>query len=179
MATQVDRKIMLRNVVLSFPSLFREGSFNGVGTGKYEATFLLPKSDVKQYEDVKSLIDEIKASNKTVKVPDNKVFLSDGDDTGNETTAGYWVIRTGKNVSKGRVTLLTRDKSPIAEEDDLLYGGAIVNASIGGWLQDNAYGKRINGNLYGVQFVKHGTRLGGSSFDVSDEFDDFSDEDDL
>jgi len=178
MATQVERKIMLKNVVLSFPSLFKEGSFNGNGTGKYEATFLLPKTDTKTYKELLGLINEIKAQNKSIKVPNNKLFIIDGDDAGDDVTNDYWIIKTGKNISKGRVTLLDRDKSPIVEEDGKLYGGAIVNASIGAWIQDNAYGKRINGNLYGVQFVKHGEPLGGGTVDVTDDFDAFDEDDD-
>lgn len=179
MANQVDTKIMLKSVVLSFPSLFKEGSFNGNGTGKYEATFLLPKSDTKTYGKVKDLIDELKSQNKNIKVPNNKLFVIDGDESGDEVTEGYWVIRTGKNISKGRVTLLDRDKSQLTEEDGKLYGGAVVNASIGAWIQDNAYGKRINGNLYGIQFVKDGEQLGGGSVDVTEDFDAFDEEDDL
>lgn len=176
MANQVDTQIMLKNVVLSFPSLFKEGSFNGAGTGRYEATFMLPKSDKETYSKIETLIADIKAANKGVKVPNDKIFIKDGDEIDDETTAGYWLIRTGKNISKGRPTLVNRDKSPLVEEDGLLYGGAIVNASIGAWLQDNAYGKRINGNLYGIQFVKHGEPLGGGVTTALDDFDDIEDE---
>lgn len=179
MSNQIERKIQLKNVVLSFPSVFKEGSFNGNGTGKYEATFMLPKSDKKGYEAVKGLIDDIKAANPKTKVASDKIFLKDGDETGDEVTEGFWLIRTGKNVAKGRPTLIDRDKSPLMEEDGKMYGGAIVNAIIGAWLQDNAYGKRINGNLYGIQFVEHGEPLGGGSTDVTDDFDDFDDEEDL
>jgi hypothetical protein len=38
-------KILLRNVRLSFPSLFEKAEFDGQ-VGKYEATFLIPKTDV-------------------------------------------------------------------------------------------------------------------------------------
>ena len=38
-------KVKLTNVRLSFPSLWKMSDFNGQSTGKYEATFLIPKDD--------------------------------------------------------------------------------------------------------------------------------------
>ena len=40
-------KVMLKNVRLSFPSLFATEVYGGEDTGKFAATFLIPKSDTK------------------------------------------------------------------------------------------------------------------------------------
>ena len=40
-------KVMLKNVRLSFPSLFKTEQYAGEDTEKYAATFLIPKSDTK------------------------------------------------------------------------------------------------------------------------------------
>ena len=51
-----------------------------------------------------------------------------------------------------------------------LYG--YVNGSIELWCQDNAYGKRINATLRGVQFLKDGEAFAGGGSASADEFDD-------
>ena len=40
-------RIILKNVRLSYPSIFKHALYNGESTGKYGATLLLPKEDVK------------------------------------------------------------------------------------------------------------------------------------
>ena len=99
-------KIQLKNVRLSFPSLFQRAQFNGED-GKYEATFLFSKKD-------KKLKDKL-------------------------------------------------DKAIAAK---------LKEANI------NSFGKRINANLYGVQFVKDGEAFGMGPVDVTDDFDDLSDDED-
>ena len=170
---------MLKNVKLSFPKVFEHGSFGGESTGKYEATFLLPKTDVKTYERVMELITEAKGK---TKIPSDKLAIKDGDELDDEHTDGMWVIKT---ANKNRPTLLDRSKNPVTREDDeadpMFFGGATVNASISFWKQDNSYGKRINGNLAGIQYVSGDIEedgFGDTGTASADEFDD-EDEDDL
>ena len=47
-------KVMLKNVRLSFPSLFKTEEYNGVDTEKFAATFLIPKSDTKTVASIES-----------------------------------------------------------------------------------------------------------------------------
>ena len=67
---KMARSLMLKNVRLSFPSLFKKAEFNGV-VGKYEATMLLPKTDTEQYEKVIEAIEACKKDTK-LKVANNK-----------------------------------------------------------------------------------------------------------
>lgn len=160
-------KILLNNVRLSFPSIFQRSVFDGK-EGKYEATFLIPKSDTKLKAQLDAAIDEaIKAAG--IKVPSDKRCLKDGDESDYDGYEGTWSL---KAANAKRPTVIDRDKSPIVESDEKLYPGCYVNAVIDLWLQDNKFGKRVNANLYGIQFVKDGEAFGAGPVNVFDDFDD-------
>lgn len=168
-------KIKLENVRLSFPSLFKKATFNGEET-KYEATFLIPKSDIKTKELIDEKINSVIKEAK-IKVPNDKLCIKDGDDIfeNNDNYEGYkdhWSFKASTNK---RPTVLNSDKSLLTEEDNKIYGGCYVNAIVDIWPQNNSYGKRINSNLYGVQFVKDGETFGSGDIDVTEEFDDLDD----
>ena len=77
-----------------------------------------------------------------------------------------------------RPQVIGKKREALTEEDDVVYGGVIVNALIRPWAQDNKFGKRINANLVGVQFVKEdGVRFGQARPDVNEHFDDEGGED--
>ena len=168
---------MLKKVRLSFPSVFEHGSFGGNTTGKYEATFLLPKSDTKTYDKVVKAVEDLMASTKK-KVPKAKWFIKDGDETDDEHAQGCWIIKT---ANKNRPTLIDRGRNIITKEDNeldpMFFGGATVNASISMWAQDNDFGKRINGNLAGIQYVSGDINEDGFSDTGTAEATDFDDED--
>ena len=167
-------KVHLKNVRLSFPSIFNRATFDGK-EGKYEATLLLDKSDTETKAKLDKVIeDAIKASN--VPVSKDKRCLKDGDDSDYDGYENVWSIKAS---SSKRPTLIDRDKTPLVEDDDVLYAGCYVNAIIDVWIQNNQYGKRANANLYGLQFVKDGEAFGSGPTDVTDEFDDIDDDDDL
>lgn len=174
----MSKSITLKNVLLSFPSVFDHGTFGGETTGKYEATFLLPKSDKKAYDALMALVAEVKGK---AKIPSDKIFIKDGDETEDEHAAGHWIIKTS---NKNRPTLVDRGRNIVSKEDNEVdpkfFGGATVNAIIGAWKQDNSFGKRINGNLGGIQYVSGDIQTDGfadTGTAKSDEFEDFDDED--
>lgn len=160
--------IMLKEVRLSFPSVFKKAVFHGV-VGKFEATFLFPKTDVDNKKLVDDAITEALTSSK-ITVPKNSRFLKDGDDNDSDYNgyAGNWSVKASNHV---RPTLINRDRAPIAEDDDILYAGCYVNAIIDVWVQDNKYGRRLNANLHGIQFVKKGESFGMCNADHTEEFD--------
>ncbi len=167
-------KFQLRNVRLSFPSLFHRSEFNGE-QGKFEATFLINK------ETQKALVSEINAQIEAalkeakVKVPSDKICLRDGDFIEYDGYDGHFALKAS---TKKRPTIIDRDKTPLAEDDlNAPYAGCYVNAIVDLWVQNNQYGKRVNAQLYGVQFVKDGEAFGAVDTDVTDEFDDISGED--
>lgn len=62
------------------------------------------------------------------------------------------------------------------------YAGCYMNVTVDIWAQDNKFGKRINADLTGVQFVKDGDAFAGGKPASVDDFDDLgegADADDL
>lgn len=167
---------VLKNVVLSYPALFAKKKFPGAeGEGKYSARFLLP------VETHQAEIDAIKADMLAImkekwkaKIPADKWALRDGELTGKPEDEGHWYLAASEAMQP---TLIGRAKEQIRESDDKLYGGAIVAVQFGLWAQDNQYGKRINANLYGVQWLEAGTRFGKPRPTADDGFESFEDGD--
>lgn len=162
-------QIKMKNVRLSFPSLFRKAVFSGAET-KFEATFLLNKEEhadtIKaiQAEIAKMLKDELKA-----KLPADKICLKDGDEIEYDGYAGCMSIKAS---SAKRPLVIGKDKSPLSEDDNVIYSGCYVNAIISLWAQNNQFGKRINASLEAVQFAKDGEPFGdGGSKASVDDFD--------
>jgi len=165
-------KFKLENVRLSFPSIFKRSEFNGQ-EGKFEATFLISKeSQAKVIKEIEAKIALIQKDNK-VKVSPDKICLKDGDFVDYDGYEGHMSIKAGSNR---RPTVIDRDKTPLVEGDGKPYAGCYVNAILELWLQDNSYGKRVNCNLNGVQFIKEGEAFGAGDNDCTNDFDDVSDD---
>lgn len=167
----MSTKIKLQNVRLSFPSLFRKATFEGTET-KYEATFMLDKEEhADVIKKIKKAIDEgIKENLKGAKVPADKICLKDGDESGRDEYEGHFTLKAANNK---RPKVIDRDKSPLAEDDGKPYSGCYVNAVVDFWYQSNAYGKRVNANLLGVQFFKDGEPFESGSVADDDDFEEF------
>ncbi len=166
----MENSIMLKNVRLSFPSLWQTETYGGDDTGKYAASFILDKQKhKKEIESLKAMIAEgVKDELKVKSVPPDKICLKDGDESGRAEYEGAYTI---KATTKKRPTVIDRDRTPLLEEDGKPYSGCYVNAIIGLWYQNNQFGKRVNANLLGVQFYKDGEAFGSGPIDVSDEFE--------
>ncbi|WP_419635201.1 ssDNA-binding protein [Thiolapillus sp.] len=172
-------KIVLKNVRLSYPELFTPGSFEGVSTGKYSATFMIPKTD-----EYKGLISKIGttikaliAENGGVRLASDRICFRDGDQSGKEDYEEHWTLRA--STKKGRPPQLLKPSldlnDPITESDGLLLAGCYVSASLRIWYQQN-YGRRINAELLAIAYVGPGEPLGGmTNYDPNDALDDFSD----
>ena len=166
-------QVKMPNVRLSFPNLFQTSVFAGEDTGKYDATFILDK------DDHKDLIKEIKAKMKALAneklkgklPPDDKRCLKDGDETERDEQQGCYVLKAS---TKKRPMVLDRERTPVVEEDNVIYAGAYVNGIVTLWAQDNAYGRRLNASLEGVMFCAHGEPFGPPPIGA-DEFDAFED----
>jgi hypothetical protein len=170
-------KIKLQNVRLSFPSLFKTSTFGGSDTGKYDATFILDKKQHKAViEQIEAQIEALSKEKFKGKKPSaDKICLKDGDEMERPEFAGKMTIKAS---TKKRPLVIDRDKTPLTVEDGVIYAGCYVNAILSLWAQDNQYGKRINGQLEGVQFYDHGEPFGDAGLSV-DEFDAFGEEDEF
>ena len=170
-------KIKLNNVRISFPSLFRKATFSGEET-KFEATFLLDKeTQADKIAEIETAISDLTNNKlKGAKLKADKICLKDGDDIDYVGYAGNMSIKAS---NAKRPMVLDRDRTQLAEEDGRIYAGCYVNGVLELWAQNNQYGKRINANLLGVQFIKDGEPFADgvtASLDDFDHFDDLEDD---
>lgn len=174
-------QIKLVGVRLSFPALFKAKSV-GDGEPKFNATFLLDK--IKDAEQIKNLqmmiisvakekfggIDEVKKLREKNKL---SFCLHEGSEKEFE---GYGdEVMFVSASSKTRPLILDRNRGQLAEEDGRPYAGCYVDAIIRVWVQDNTYGKKVNADLRGVQFVKDGEAFGVAPLDPA-EFTDYAEQ---
>lgn len=81
--------------------------------------------------------------------------------------------------SKTRPSVFDQQRQELTESDGKPYSGCYVNASIELWAQDNDFGKRVNAQLRGVQFLRDGDAFGGGARPAdADEFDEIAVSDD-
>lgn len=182
-------KLMINNVRLAFPQLFKPATVNGEGEPAYSAALLLA-ADHAQLDAIRAAQESVGKEKWGDKWPQvkkeiaakDRYALHDGDTKSNyDGFEGNFFLSTRAKQS-ARPTVIDRNKTPLTEADGRPYAGCYVNASIELWAQDNAYGKRINAQLRGVQFLRDGDSFGGGSPASSDEFEEVAegaDADDL
>lgn len=171
---------------LSFEHVFKPSSTDN-SEPAYSATILLPKDD-SQIAKIRAVIQEVAKERWKDKAPailrnliaENKINLRDGDNKDYDGYEGMMYVTARNSV---RPTVVDRKCAPVAEEDGIVYSGCYIVARVEFWAQDNKQGKRINGKLLGIQFVKDGDRFGAGSgpakasdFEVLDDEEDDADE---
>jgi len=146
-------KVIIKNVRLSFPSLFQHEVYAGESTEKYAATFLIPKSDKATVNAIEHACKQALTDKYGDKIPKGfKMPIVDGSE---KEFIGEDNVSI-KATTKKRPQLINRDKSPIHEDDSILYAGCYVNASIDVWVMDNSYGKKI---LCSLKTVKRSAQM--------------------
>ena len=174
------RIVILKNVRLSYPQLFRaKGSKDKPEEKKFGAAFLLDKVvNAADIESVKKACLYIKTEDgKGKPVGSDRVCLRDGAEKSDKEGYGEGVMFVTAR-SDTRPGIVGRDgRTPLAEEDGILYAGCYVNASIRLWWQDNQFGKRINASLMNVQFVRKGEPFGESKVAPEEQFENLGEED--
>jgi hypothetical protein len=167
-------KIKLQNVRLSFPSLFRRAVFGGEET-KYEGTFLIDNEiGAAKITEINQAIESLlKEKNKGKPLAPDKICFKDGETIDYDGYDGQMSIKAS---SAKRPMVIGTDRSPLTEDDGKPYAGCYVNAVLELWFQDNQFGKRINANLLGVQFVKDGAPFGDGVTASVDDFDELPDD---
>ena len=178
-ATSPAGRLMLKNVRLAFPSLFEPSSY-GEGEPSYQATLIMDQAQADGLDKVLATVArekwgakgdaQLKALRST-----GKVCLRDGDEKPDYD--GFQGMMFVAARSKVRPKVVDRLRNDVSERDGLFYAGCYVNALLEIWAQDNAYGKRINCTLRGVQFVRDGEAFGGGRPAAADEFDELEVED--
>jgi hypothetical protein len=85
---------------------------------------------------------------------------------------GAHSLNAGQGESKGAPLVIGRMREKLEAKDGKPYSGSYVHALVDIWAQDNDFGKRVNAQLKGVQFVKDGDAFGGGAPARPDEFED-------
>jgi hypothetical protein len=170
-------RILLRDVRLAFPNLWVATAPAGGGEKAFSAAFILPKTH-KQIAELKNAFKAL-AKDKWASKADaiykaleagDKLALHDGDGKADyEGFPGNLFVSTR---SKTRPSVFNGQREELTQEDGKPYSGCYVNASIELWAQDNDFGKRINAQLRGVQFLRDGDAFaGGGQPADKEEFD--------
>lgn len=186
----MSKKLVIRNVRLSYEHIFKAVAFEEGKDPVYSATLIIPK-DHPDLPAIKRAMFEAgqeefpDAFTKAGTWPKGYTCgLKDADkDTNtmgeilaekNPAYAGCYILEAN---STRRPVVLNRAKAAVTEEDGLIYSGCYVNASLAA--AGYTFGKVKKGvkcYLNGVQFVKDGERFGA---DATDDFDALDDDDDI
>lgn len=177
-------KVSIKNARLAFANLFEAKKVKGEGDPHYSAAFIIdPKSaDVAGIEAAIKVVATEKWKDKAPGilkklVEDKRVAFLRAPRTNadGEPYAGFEGRFSLNASNKSRPLIIDRDRSPLTQQDGKPYSGCFVNANVEFWAQDNAFGKRINATLRGVQYFAEGDSFGGSAPATTSEFDDVSD----
>lgn len=172
--------MLLQNVRLSFPKIWKPEAFQADQKKKFGCNVIIPKDDP-QLAALQEEIAEVAEASWGKKwkdiykgLPEDKRGLRDGavkaDKEGYDDSV---MFLAASNTS--RPTIIDRDRTQLTEADGRPYAGCYVNANIEVWAQDNQFGKRINFSLRGLQFADDGESFGGGAAPAdADEFPDLS-----
>ena len=175
---------MLKGVTLSFPALAEPQAF-GEGDPAYGAKFAI-KPGSEQHKALEAAI-AAEADEAWKDKAESVLKMLEEDGKVAFTKKVYRSKKTGEAYQgfEGMHYLSTRNaktqptvfdqygkevmgKGPIERQ---AHSGAVVNASVEVWAQDNKWGRRINCSLRGVMLTGEGENLGGGSAPASaDEF---------
>ena len=180
-ANQPIGRILLKDVRLAFPNLFEPTTVNGEGKPRYTAAFILP-AEHPQLDEIRKKIEAVareKWKDKAAGIltslyKTGKVALHDGDEKAQYDGFAGNLFITASAQENAAPTVIDRDRSPLTQRSGRPYPGCYVNASLEFWAQDDGYGKRINAQLRGVQFLRDGDSFSAGRPASSDEFEDVS-----
>lgn len=176
--------IMLKNLQLGFPAIAEPQSY-GDGEPAYGAKFpiaigsnahkaieaAIREEAVGEWKDkADSVLTMLAEDNKLCFV--KKVYRS--KKTGEPYTGFEDAHYLSTRNSKSQPTVYNEYGEPVTGKSDIerkAFSGAVVNASVEFWAQDNKWGRRVNCSLRGIMLTGEGQSLGGSSAPAAaDEF---------
>ena len=184
----MSKKVMLRNVRLSYEHIFKPSAFDDTQPPKYSATLIIPKDHPdlpavkKAYFDAgqEAFPSEFTGAGWprgfTCSLKDADKDVNGSGEILAEKHPAYKGCYILEANSTRRPQVVNRDKSAIIEEDGIIYSGCYVNASLA--TAGYTFGKVKKGvkcYLNGIQFVADGERFGA---DASDDFDALDGEED-
>lgn len=176
-------RILLKNVRLSFPSLWKPVAFKPGDEPKFKATFLVPADDP-QHKLIEAKILAVLKEKQTkpgqaektlagIRNNPNKFCYQDGDTKDYDGWEGMFAL-SAKAPAGTPPTVVDRDRSPLAESSGRPYAGCFVNASVDLFVYDSS-GIGVSAQVRGVQFFADGDAFSGGRPADADEFEDVTD----
>ena len=181
----MSKKVMLRNVRLSYEHIFQPSAMDDNSTAKYSADIIIPK-DHQDLPALKHALLEAGIEKFPQAFSASKPWpmgftsaLKDGDKDvdgsgvllgeKNPEYRGCYILRT---QSTRRPVTLGRRKEQLTEADGVIYSGCYVNisAAFAGY-EFGKIKKGVTCYLNGVQFVADGERFGSDATGDFDELD--------
>ncbi len=186
---------VLKNVRLSFPKLFKAEKSTDTSPPKFSAAFLIDPDTADGKANIKAInaaIEHAKTKqwgDKADKIFDNidwdRKPLRDGEKATNDEGdiyKGYedMMYVVASSPEKRRPQVLNRDKRPLVEEDNVIYGGCYVDAVVSVYpiADKDKGGNGVFASIELVRFRKDGEPFGAGPIDADDYLDDLDDEDD-
>lgn len=180
----MSTRIMLKNVVLAFPALAEPQSF-GEGEPAYGAKFPIRVNSEQQKAIEAAMLAEATEAWKdkadsvlSMLAEDGKLCFTKKVYRSKKTGEPYQGFDGAHYLStrnaKTQPSIYNAYGEEVTGKADIerqAFSGAVVNASIEVWAQDNKWGRRINCSLRGVMLTGEGENFGGgSSPAAADEF---------
>lgn len=191
--------VVLKNVRLGFPKLWRAEKSTDTSKPKYSAHGIIDPNTATG----KANIEAIKAAQKHVAVAQwgdkwqnvvkglekNRRSFRDGDAMVNDEGdvysgySGMKFVAANRSEKQGRPDVRDRQKQPTTEEDGLVYAGCYVDMVVSFFTttKKDQGGNGLFASLELIRFRDHGEAFGGgmSSDEALDMLDELDDDDDL
>lgn len=166
--------VLLKNVRLGYPKLFKPEPFGDEGGDPfYSASLILDKeTNADAIKAVQTRIEDLKKDKWKGKIPGGiKLCLRDGIERDGSDGYGDGVMFLSASAKQNRKPkVVNKEFEPLAAEDGKPYAGCYVHASVRLWAMDNKFGKRINAELRVVIFHADGEPFGAAPVDAESEF---------
>lgn len=193
-------KVRFKSRLAFADAVFEAKAFQGGDKADYNCAFLIDPDTEEGQEAIAKLEEaqreaakakwgeqptEVRTKTGTVKMPrfesilaelerNDRLALHDGDRK--SSYAGYpgnLFVNARRDPKDGRPAIRDRDgKTTLVAADGRLYSGCNVVGVVEIWAQDNNFGKRLNAQLCGVQFVSDNDAFGGGAQATDDDFED-------
>lgn len=184
----LNEQVALSNVRIIYPKVFKAEQYvsNGKPSGKprFSCTFMIEPGG----DNFKAVENAIKAAAnakwpgkgeaklKGFRGNSNKFCFIDGDTKDNEIFEGLWILTAHRKEDQGRPGVFARNKSPLAESDNEVYGGIWADARVEIWAQDGE-NSGIRCKLSSIRKLRDGEPLsGGGRRPSADDYDDVEEE---
>lgn len=171
----------------SFLRVNKPERFQGTGEPRYSANIIIPKDSPAHkacLEAMRAAAAEKWGENKadaavSSLIKQNKVALVDGDTKDLDGYEGNMVVQAHAKLAEPPTLVASENGVNVAldrETQTRIYSGCYVNAIVSFWAQDNQWGKRVNAQLAGLQFVRDGEPFSSARPASADDFEVIEDE---